>query len=108
MGRHLPVGAGSGQNRHILGYDGTYTTNRGLVLGYFKMWPTLITPLSSFRYSAFQLLGPFPERLGHQGLACISYGPRPLKSTWRHGPFWGLVTCDMGLKKIVTWDMDIS
>ena len=35
-------------------------------------------------------------------------GPRPLKSTWRHGPFWGLVTCDMGFKKIVTWDMGIS
>ena len=29
------------------------------------------------------------------------YGPR-------HGPFWGLVTCDMGFEKIVTWDMTIS
>ena len=30
------------------------------------------------------------------------YGPRPLKSTGRHGAFWGLVTCDKGSKKIVT------
>ena len=35
-------------------------------------------------------------------------GPRPLNSTRRHGPFWGLVTCDMGIKMIVTWDMIIS
>ena len=38
----------------------------------------------------------------------VGNGPRPLKSTQRHGPFWGLVTCDMGFKKIVTWDMIIS
>ena len=23
-------------------------------------------------------------------------GPRPLKSTQRHGPYWGLVICNMG------------
>ena len=36
------------------------------------------------------------------------YGPRPLKSTRRHGPFWSLLTFDMAFKKIVTWDMIIS
>ena len=36
------------------------------------------------------------------------YGPRPLKSTGRHGAFKALVTWDMGIKMIVTRDMDIS
>ena len=31
-----------------------------------------------------------------------------LKSTRRHGPFWGLVTCDMAFYKIVIWDLAIS
>ena len=31
----------------------------------------------------------------------------PIKSTQRHGPFWG-VTCDIGVEKIMTWDMSIS
>ena len=31
-----------------------------------------------------------------------------LKSTQQHKPFVGLVTCDMDLYKIVTWDMAIS
>ena len=43
---------------------------------------------------------------------CLFYpqsnGPRPLKSTGRHGPFNALVTCDMRYKGIVTWDMGIS
>ena len=42
------------------------------------------------------------------GGVIVQYGPRPLNSTGQHGPFWGLVTCDMGFKKIVTWDMIIS
>ena len=39
-----------------------------------------------------------------------TYGPRPLKSTRRHGPFWAynIVTCDMDFFNIVTWDMAVS
>ena len=29
----------------------------------------------------------------------VTYGPRPLKSTQRHGAFCGLATCDMGFLK---------
>ena len=36
------------------------------------------------------------------------YGSRPLKSTRRHRPFLGLVTCDIDFYKIATWDMAIS
>ena len=40
---------------------------------------------------------------GGEGVSTSSHSndPRPLKSTWRHGHFLGLLTGDMGLKNIV-------
>ena len=52
---------------------------------------------------ADELLVIYPESIKRDYIGLLDhnqrYGCRPLKSTRRHGPFYALATCDMGLKR---------